>query len=177
MFRIALLGTISVVLILAAASIASANGVSYRNDDFGHAVNSTTHMGWMYTGETTTTGNAETMPSSVETMANHIENASVQMREHAAQLEATNHMQQSTVMDPGYGMQSGHMETGTGYMDTNNMEYGSGYMGSGNTGNMGSSTNSGTMGSSTGSGSHMGTTGTGGTGTTHTSGSSSMMGR
>lgn len=167
MFRITLLGTISLVLLLAAASIASANGVGYTNYDSGHAVNATAHLGWMYTGGTTTNGNAETMPSSVATMANHIENASVQMREHAAQMEAANHMQ-ATGMDPGYGMQSGNMETGTGYMDTNNMEYGSGYMDSGNTG---------TMGSSTGSGSHMGTTGTGGTGTTQTSGSGSMMGR
>ena len=177
MFRFALLGTISVVLLLAAASFASAGGVSYMHGDSGHTLNATTHMGWNNSGDTTTTGDVASMPRSVEAMATNMENAAVQMREHAARMEATNHMQQSTEMDPGYGMQYGNMETGTVYMDTNNMEYGSGYMDSGNTGDMGSPTNSGTMGSSTGSGSHMGTIGTGGTGTTHTSGSSSMMGR
>src|SRR5665811_997569 len=90
----------------------------------------------MYTGDTTTTDGTTTMPGSYgetgynETMASHIGHAADQMREHAAQMEATTNMQTATGMDPdsGYGMQSENMGTGTGYMDTEDMGYGSGYM-------------------------------------------------
>lgn len=160
MFRIALIGTISVVLLLAAGSIAFARGVGPTNGGYGHTLNMTSQVGRMYTGDITTPGGTITMPGSSETMANNFAHAVDQMRARAAQMEAATHMQPATGTDPGYGMQSGSAGTGTGYMGT---------------GNMGSTTNTGTTGSSTGSGAHMGTTGTG---TTHTSGSgSSMMGR
>src|SRR5665811_2256947 len=94
MYRIALTGTISVVLLLVAAAIASASGVSYTNGgtngEYGHALNATSHVGSMYTGDTTTTDGTTTMPGSYgetgynETMASHIGHAADQMREHAA---------------------------------------------------------------------------------------------
>lgn len=157
MYRIALTGTISVVLLLVAAAIASASGVSYTiggtNGEYGHALNATGHVGSMYTGDTTTTDDTTTMPGYSETgynetMASHIGNAADQMREHAEQMEATTSMQTAPGMDPdnGYGMQSENMGTGTGYMDSDDMGYGSDYMEPGNTDNMGSSTNSGMMG-------------------------------
>lgn len=164
MIRIALIGTISVVLLLAAGTIASAKGIGPVNRGYGHTFNVTGHVGRMFTGDTTTTGGTTTMPGSSQTMAGYIAYAAEQMRARAAQMAAVTDMQPATGMDPGYGMQSdnmdpGNMDTGTGYMDP---------------GNMGSTASTGTMGSSTGSGAQMGITGTG---TTHTSGGGSMMGR
>lgn len=179
MFRIALISIVSVVLLLAAAGIAAASGfVPTNSENYGHAIDMPSHVGRVPAGDTTTTGDTTAMPGYNETMASHIEYAADQMREHAAQLEASTHMQQATGMDPGAGMQSDNMGTGSGYMDTDNMGTGSGY-GSGymNTDTMGTGTNSDTMGSGTGSdtqGTHMGATGPS---TNNTSSSGSMMGR
>jgi hypothetical protein len=129
MFRIALIGTVSVVLLLVAASIASASGVSYTNGGFGHALDATSHMGRMYTGDTTTNGAATTMHSSSETMADHIKYASVGMREH---------------------MNTDNMGYGSGYMDAGSN---TGNMGSStNSGTMGNGTVSGSYIGTTGTG-------------------------
>lgn len=157
MFRIALIGMISVVLLLAAGSMALARGVNPTNGIYDHALNVTSQVGSMHTGDTTTPGVTTTMPGSGATMASHFAQAVDQMRTRASQMEAATHMQPATGMDPGNGMQTGSMGTGTGYTDP---------------GSMGSTTSTGTMGTSTGSGAMMGTTGTG---TTNTSGSSGSM--
>ncbi|MHB9111752.1 MAG: hypothetical protein ACYC4D_03870 [Thermoleophilia bacterium] len=161
MFRIALIGTISVVLLLAAVSIASARGVGPANGGgYGHTLNTTSQMGRMFTGDTTTTGGTTTpgsfttMPGSSETMANHIARAADQMRIHTAQVEAATRMQPATGEEAGYGMQPGNMITGTGYMEPGNME---------------PTTDTGTMGSGTGSGAQTGIMGTGATGTSGSS--------
>lgn len=158
MFRIALIGTTSVILLLAAGSIASARGIGPTNSVYGHALNLTSHVGQMSTGDVANThGTTTSMPGSSETMAGNFAHAADQMRVRAAQMEAATHMQPATAMDPANGMQSGSLETGTGYMDP------------------GSTPNAGTTGVNSGSSTPMGTTGTG---TTHMGGSGgSMMGR
>src|SRR5450830_940048 len=96
MFRIALIGTISVVLLLAAGSIASARGIGPTNGGYGHALNVTSHVERTSTGDTTTPGGTSTMPGSSETMASNFAHAADQMRSRAAQMEAATHMQPAT---------------------------------------------------------------------------------
>lgn len=148
MFKFALIGTVSMVMLLVAGSFAYASGVGPASGGYGNALNVASHAGTMTTGGTTTTGGAVTMPGSSETIANHVARAIEMMSARATQIQATAQMQRATTMDPvdtGYGMQSG---------------------------NMGSTTGMGTSSGSTGSGTLMGTSSSS---TTHT-GSSSMMG-
>lgn len=158
MFRIALIGTISVVILLAVGSVAYARGVGRTPGD-GYTLNVTSHAGRMITSDTITSDGAMTMPGSSETMASHISQATTQMRARYAQVHAATNMQPATGMDPvdpGYGMQSGNMgsTTGTG-TGTSGGSAGSGdQMGSPATGNHTGSDSSSMMGS--GSGSRMG---------------------
>lgn len=139
MFRIALIGTISAVLLLAAGTIASAEGISPFNSN-GHKFGVVSQVGRMASGQTTTTSDGTTTAGSSETMASHIAYVTEQMRAHNAQMETATHMQPSNGTGTGYGMQSGSMGTGTGYMGTSNMGPNMGTTGTGmgtNTAQMG----------------------------------------
>ncbi|MHB8793420.1 MAG: hypothetical protein ACYC6O_08810 [Thermoleophilia bacterium] len=172
MFKIILIGTISLVLLLAAVSVASARGVGPTNDDYGHTFDMTSHMGRTQTSDINTIGDTT---AGTTTMANHFARAADQMRVHALQVETANHMQQTTGMEPGYYMQPGDTGTGTGYMDPGYMDPGTGYMDPGTnpgTGYM----DPGTMSGNAGTGAQMGTMGTG-TSPAGYGGGGSMMGR
>lgn len=180
MFKIILIGTISLVLLLAAVSVASARGVGTSNDGYGHTFDMTSHMGRTQTSDINTIG--DTTAGTI-TMANHFAQAADQMRVHALQVETANHMQQTTGMEPGYYMQPGDTGTGTGYMDPGYMEPGTGYM---DPGYMDPGTNPGTgymdpgtMSGNAGTGAQMGTMGTGtsSAGSAGYGGGGSMMGR
>ncbi|MHB9054018.1 MAG: hypothetical protein ACYC5F_08570 [Thermoleophilia bacterium] len=171
MFKIALIGTISVILLLAAGTIASAKGIGPTSSSNGRVVNDAGLVGRMTTGHTTASGGGATMPGSSGTMASHVADAANQMSSaRAAQMAATAqaHMQAATGTDPAYAMQA---------MQAGSAGTGSGYMGTGSTGSavtmMGSSTAGTGATGGTGSTTHMGATGTG----TTRAGSGSMMGR
>lgn len=152
-FRVISISIIAVVLVLAAASLASARGLGYTNGGYGHGLDVATHPGSLHGGDTTTAGHTatgSTMPGSSGTIADHFTLAAGRMRAHAAQVEAASHMQQPAGMEPasgtpGYGMQPGDAGTGTGYMDPADMggpgTGGAGYM---DPGTMGPSSDMGT---------------------------------
>ncbi|MHB8859427.1 MAG: hypothetical protein ACYC6Z_08110 [Thermoleophilia bacterium] len=165
MFKIALIGTVSVILLLAAGTIASAKGIGPASGGNGHAVNDAAIVGRMTTGQTAAGGTA--MPATNGTMAGYVVAAANQMSSaRAAQMAAAaqTHMQQATGTDPGYGMQSGG--AGTGYMGT-------GTGGTATGGSMMGPSTTGTTTGNTGSTTHMGTTGD----STTRAGSGSMMTR
>jgi hypothetical protein len=117
MFKIALIGTVSLVLLLAAGTIASAKGIGTTQDRYGY-MQVGSQVGRMAAANTTATHISGT------TMASHMANIVGQMRTRASQMQTANQMSPATNMDPGYTTQPGNMGTGTGYMDpgtTNNM--------------------------------------------------------